>query len=114
MVEAVMLWNEPNNLSHWDFKVDPDWKIFSRMTIAAETPHRNRMPAMEWSADDAGQERFPMLQPAPATKPCFVPGLPRPGPWAAVRAMLPVAGCPAAAPVPVSDWHLPNRPPRRG
>jgi beta-xylosidase len=31
MVEAVMLWNEPNNLSHWDFKVDPDWKIFAEM-----------------------------------------------------------------------------------
>jgi beta-xylosidase len=37
MVEAVMLWNEPNNLSHWDFKVDPDWKIFGRMiTLAAQ------------------------------------------------------------------------------
>jgi beta-xylosidase len=35
MVEAVMLWNEPNNLSHWDFKLDPDWKIFSEMTRAA-------------------------------------------------------------------------------
>ena len=35
MVEAVMLWNEPNNLSHWDFQLDPDWKEFSRMTIAA-------------------------------------------------------------------------------
>ena len=40
MVEAVMLWNEPNNLSHWDFKVDPDWKIFSRMTIAAARKSR--------------------------------------------------------------------------
>jgi beta-xylosidase len=37
MVEAVMLWNEPNNLSHWDFKVDPDWRIFARMiTLAAQ------------------------------------------------------------------------------
>jgi beta-xylosidase len=35
MVEAVMLWNEPNNLSHWDFNIDPDWKLFSEMTIAA-------------------------------------------------------------------------------
>jgi beta-xylosidase len=35
MVEAVMLWNEPNNLSHWDFKVDPDWKMFATMVIAA-------------------------------------------------------------------------------
>ena len=29
MIEAVMLWNEPNNLSHWNFEVDPGWKIFS-------------------------------------------------------------------------------------
>ena len=35
MVEAVMLWNEPNNLSHWDFKIDPDWKMFARMAILA-------------------------------------------------------------------------------
>lgn len=31
MVEAVMLWNEPNNLSHWDFHVDPDWKMFAAL-----------------------------------------------------------------------------------
>jgi beta-xylosidase len=35
MVEAVMLWNEPNNLSHWDFKVDPEWKQFAAMAIMA-------------------------------------------------------------------------------
>lgn len=34
MVEAVMLWNEPNNLSHWDFKIDSDWKMFAEMAIA--------------------------------------------------------------------------------
>jgi beta-xylosidase len=26
-----MLWNEPNNLSHWDFELDPDWTIFAEM-----------------------------------------------------------------------------------
>lgn len=31
MVEAVMLWNEPNNLSHWDFSIDKDWRIFADM-----------------------------------------------------------------------------------
>jgi beta-xylosidase len=42
MIEAVMLWNEPNNKSHWDFQLDPGWKIFSQMislgaqAIAAE------------------------------------------------------------------------------
>jgi len=31
MVEAVVLWNEPNNLSHWNFKLDPDWSLFAQM-----------------------------------------------------------------------------------
>ena len=35
MVEAVMLWNEPNNLSHWDFELDPGWQVFARMAILA-------------------------------------------------------------------------------
>ena len=32
MVEAVMIWNEPNNKSHWDFEIDPDWGRFAEMT----------------------------------------------------------------------------------
>jgi beta-xylosidase len=35
LVEAAMIWNEPNNLSHWDFELDPDWSIFSRSVQAA-------------------------------------------------------------------------------
>lgn len=35
MVEAVMLWNEPNNKSHWDFEIDPGWQIFGDMIRAA-------------------------------------------------------------------------------
>jgi beta-xylosidase len=31
MVEAVVLWNEPNNLSHWNFKLDPGWLRFAEM-----------------------------------------------------------------------------------
>ncbi len=31
MVEAVMLWNEPNNKSHWDFDIDSDWRMFADM-----------------------------------------------------------------------------------
>ena len=23
-----MIWNEPNNKSHWDFEIDPEWKLF--------------------------------------------------------------------------------------
>ena len=31
MIEAVMFWNEPNNKSHWDFEIDPEWKIFAEV-----------------------------------------------------------------------------------
>ncbi len=33
--EWVELWNEPNNLSDWDWRHDPDWHIFSEMIGAA-------------------------------------------------------------------------------
>jgi beta-xylosidase len=35
MIEAIMIWNEPNNKSHWDPEVDPDWSRFARMAISA-------------------------------------------------------------------------------
>src|SRR4051812_41409147 len=35
MIEAAMIWNEPNNESHWDPLLDPDWSRFAEMTIAA-------------------------------------------------------------------------------
>ncbi len=37
MIEAVMLWNEPNNLSHWNFEIDTDWSIFGDMVKQAST-----------------------------------------------------------------------------
>lgn len=46
MIEAVMLWNEPNNLSHWDFKIDPDWKMFAEMTILAAKAVRSVNPEL--------------------------------------------------------------------
>jgi beta-xylosidase len=44
MIEAAMIWNEPNNKSHWDPEIDPDWSKFAEMAtlasqaIAAEDP----------------------------------------------------------------------------
>jgi beta-xylosidase len=35
MIDSVMFWNEPNNMSHWDFELDPDWSIFSDMVKGA-------------------------------------------------------------------------------
>lgn len=47
MVEAVMLWNEPNNLSHWDFKIDPTWKMFADMAIAGARAIRKVNPDLK-------------------------------------------------------------------
>jgi beta-xylosidase len=46
MIEAIMLWNEPNNLSHWDFKIDPEWKIFADMIIATSRVVRRECPGL--------------------------------------------------------------------
>lgn len=35
MIEALEFWNEPNNLSHWDYEADPQWREFARMAAAA-------------------------------------------------------------------------------
>ncbi len=44
MVEAIKLWNEPNNLSHWDFTVDPKWEEFSAMTMIAIDALKSEAP----------------------------------------------------------------------
>ena len=49
MIEAVMLWNEPNNKSHWDFELDPGWRLFGGMAklaaeaVGAENPRLARV-----------------------------------------------------------------------
>lgn len=47
MVEAVMFWNEPNNKSHWDRELDPEWSQFAHMiklAAAAVTAEKPRLP----------------------------------------------------------------------
>jgi beta-xylosidase len=46
MVEAVMIWNEPNNKSHWDFQLDPDWSQFARMATLAGQAVRAQAPGL--------------------------------------------------------------------
>jgi beta-xylosidase len=49
MIDSVMIWNEPNNKSHWDFEIDPEWKQFSALarlaagSIKAENPRLVRV-----------------------------------------------------------------------
>jgi beta-xylosidase len=46
MIEAIKLWNEPNNQSHWDFHMDPEWREFSDMTARAARRIRALAPDM--------------------------------------------------------------------
>ena len=49
MIEAAMIWNEPNNKSHWDPEIDPEWIQFGTMAnlaadaIAAANPQVTRV-----------------------------------------------------------------------
>jgi beta-xylosidase len=45
-VEAVMLWNEPNNKSHWDFEIDRDWNVFAGMVKLAADAIRAENPRL--------------------------------------------------------------------
>ena len=46
MIEAAMIWNEPNNKSHWDLSIDPDWKLFAEHVIKAGEAIREVNPAV--------------------------------------------------------------------
>ena len=35
MIEAAKIWNEPNNKSHWDLQIDPEWTRFAQMAVLA-------------------------------------------------------------------------------
>jgi beta-xylosidase len=46
MIEAAMIWNEPNNLSHWDFELDPGWSTFGRLVCEASSAIAAERPAL--------------------------------------------------------------------
>jgi beta-xylosidase len=46
MIEAVMLWNEPNNKSHWDFEIDPTWTQYGAMVKLAGAAVRSEAPGL--------------------------------------------------------------------
>jgi beta-xylosidase len=46
MIEAIAIWNEPNNKSHWDPEIDPGWTRFAEMAIAAGRAIRKVNPSL--------------------------------------------------------------------
>lgn len=47
MIEAVNFWNEPNNKSHWDFEVDPEWAIYAAMIKLAAKAAKAEKPEIQ-------------------------------------------------------------------
>ena len=41
-----MLWNEPNNLSHWNFHLDPGWEKFAAMVRVSAKAIREVNPEL--------------------------------------------------------------------
>jgi beta-xylosidase len=46
VIEAAMIWNEPNNKSHWDPEIDPDWTLFGEMAKLAGMAIRAEHPTL--------------------------------------------------------------------
>jgi beta-xylosidase len=46
VIEAVMIWNEPNNKSHWDHQLDPDWSKFAKLAGLAADAIRAEQPKL--------------------------------------------------------------------
>ena len=46
MITSFKLWNEPNNLSHWDFLLDPGWGIFADLVKQSSAALREVRPEL--------------------------------------------------------------------
>ena len=46
-----MLWNEPNNLSHWNFEIDPEWSTYAEMVkLAAKAVQAENLLAITFDS----------------------------------------------------------------
>lgn len=46
MIEAVKFWNEPNNKSHWDMEIDPEWRLYADMVRTAARAVKAERPGI--------------------------------------------------------------------
>jgi beta-xylosidase len=46
MIEAIKFWNEPNNKSHWDLELDPEWTRYAQMVKLASAAVASENPAL--------------------------------------------------------------------
>jgi hypothetical protein len=46
LITSFKIWNEPNNLSHWDFLLDPGWAVYSEMVMQSAGALRRLAPEL--------------------------------------------------------------------
>jgi beta-xylosidase len=46
LITSFKIWNEPNNLSHWDFLLDPGWTAYAAMVTQSATAIRRVAPEL--------------------------------------------------------------------
>src|SRR3546814_15980013 len=46
MIEAGKIWNEPNNKSHWDPEIDPEWSLFADMAKLTGDAMADKAPGL--------------------------------------------------------------------
>jgi beta-xylosidase len=44
VITSIKIWNEPNNLSHWDFLLDPGWSAFAQLVTLSASAVRSLRP----------------------------------------------------------------------
>ncbi len=66
--EWLELWNEPNNLSHWDFELDPNWACFAEMA-------RITLNNMSWTGGALGMRVEKLITLPIAVAPALVPAM---------------------------------------
>lgn len=47
MIKSAMIWNEPNNKSHWDPEIDPEWVRFGEMACLAADAIKSANPEIK-------------------------------------------------------------------
>jgi beta-xylosidase len=46
LITSFKIWNEPNNLSHWDFLLDPGWTIYAALVVQSAAGLRDAAPGI--------------------------------------------------------------------
>ena len=55
---SIMLWNEPNNLSHWDFQMDRLRDFDVTLTLCFTPPSRGIVPSHTSPPQDVGEYAY--------------------------------------------------------